>query len=343
VPNAGPGYALGLYPLGNCVLHGLGTYEELVEQSIVLERYEMANGSGRALQSFDMSVLTGSVGPLLMIGRSALLNLLHSSVGDVDFRRGVTVSSLLQRSEGVEVCFDDGTEERFDVVIACDGIDSSVRDMVFGSANGYDSGWLLWTWWADVNRFDPTVAREWWGAGCIFGAYPAPGQVMCGAGGPADHMGADDVTAVLRREMGNLIEHVPVVGDAIDDLADPYAWPMRDIRSPRWVKGRVALCGDAAVGFMPTAGVGASYAMRAAAGLADELSRFDRTTAPLGLALYERRCRTVIERGQTDSRRLARAMFVRPSKLARARDELVRFYPASWALGEIIRSANHPF
>jgi FAD-dependent urate hydroxylase len=79
VPNTGPGYALGLYPLGNCVLHGLGTYEELVEQSIVLERYEMANGSGRALQSFDMSVLTGSVGPLLMIGRSALLNLLHSS------------------------------------------------------------------------------------------------------------------------------------------------------------------------------------------------------------------------------------------------------------------------
>ncbi len=70
MPTAGAGYALGLYPLGSCVFHGLGNYEELVAQSIALERYEMAGSSGRVLQSFDLSVLTGSVGPLLMINRS---------------------------------------------------------------------------------------------------------------------------------------------------------------------------------------------------------------------------------------------------------------------------------
>jgi 2-polyprenyl-6-methoxyphenol hydroxylase-like FAD-dependent oxidoreductase len=32
---------------------------------------------------------------------------------------------------------------------------------------------------------DPSVAREWWGTGCVFGIYPAPGRVMCGGGGPA--------------------------------------------------------------------------------------------------------------------------------------------------------------
>ncbi len=31
------GYALGMYPLGSCVLHGLGTYEQLAEQAIPLE------------------------------------------------------------------------------------------------------------------------------------------------------------------------------------------------------------------------------------------------------------------------------------------------------------------
>ena len=38
------GYSLGLYPLGSCVLHGLNTYERLVERAIPLKRYELASG-----------------------------------------------------------------------------------------------------------------------------------------------------------------------------------------------------------------------------------------------------------------------------------------------------------
>ncbi len=337
------GYALGLYPVGSCVLHGLGSYQELVDRSIALERYELADGSGRVLQSFDLSVLTGAGGPLLMISRSDLLCLLEASCTGADIRRGVTVSSLVQHSDAVEASFDDGTVERFHVVIACDGVESSIRDQVFGPADGYDSGWALWTWWADASRFDPTVVREWWGAGCMFGAYPAPGQVMCAAGGPANALRGAGVRSRLREQLGDLIDHVPVVGAAIDDLGDAYSWPMRDVRAERWLDGRIALCGDAAVGFMPTAGVGASYAMRAAAGLADELSRADGASVPLALERYEKRCRRVTERAQTDSRRLARVMFVRPPRLAWARDQLARRYPAARALASIIDRAHQPF
>ena len=290
------GYALGLYPLGSCVLHGLGAYEQLVERSIVVERYELASGSGRVLQAFDMSVLTGSIGPLLMISRAELLRVLETTCSRADLRRGVTVSSLLQHAEEVEVSFDDGTTDSFDAVVACDGIDSSTRTMVFGPAKGYDSGWSLWTWWADPTRFDSTVAREWWGAGSFFGAYPAPGQVMCAAGGPADGLRGDDARSFVQHHLADLIDHVPVVGDAIDDLGEAYPWAMRDVRAERWVNGRVALCGDSAVGFMPTAGVGASYAMRAAAGLADELSRARRDLAAVGSRTVSE---TVSTRGRT--------------------------------------------
>lgn len=292
------GYALGLYPIGSCVLHGLGSYEALAEQARALDRYELADDSGRVLQSLDMSVLTGAVGPLLMISRASLLRLLKASCTGADVRQGVTVSSLVQHSDTVEVMFDDGTLARFDAVIACDGLESSTRDLVFGPAPGYDSGWALCTWWANATRFDPTVAREWWGAGRIFAAYPAPGQAMCAAGSPTDGLN-DDVRSVLRERLADLIDHVPVVGAAIDDLEGAYVWPMRDIRAERWVDRRVALCGDAAVGFMPTAGVGASYAMRAAAALSDELSRADAASVSFALDRYERRCRHVIERSQT--------------------------------------------
>ncbi len=337
------GYAIGLYPLGSCVLHGLGTYERLREHSLVMERYEMASESGRVLQSFDMSVLTGAVGPLLMVARADLVQILEESCADAELRRDLTITSLVQHADGVDVTFADGSVDRFDVVIGCDGVDSRTRALAFGPAEGYDSGWLLWTWWADAKRFEPTVAREWWGAGCLFGAYPAPGRVMCAAGGPAGVMHDHDARALLQRHLAPMIEHVPAVGVAIDDLEVAHPWPMSDVRSSRWVNHRIGLCGDAAVGFMPTAGVGASNAMRAAAALADELSRADAASVPLALELYEKRCRKQVERNQTDSRRLARLMFVRSPLLARARDELARHYPAKRALAQIIDSVHQPF
>lgn len=337
------GYALGLYPVGSCVLHGLGTYEQLVEQALPLERYELASGSGQVLQSFDLSILSGEIGPLLMIGRADLVRLLESSCTDADIRRGVTVTSIVQEAAAAEVSFDDGNTQRFDVVVACDGVESSTRQLVFGPARGYDSGWVLWTWWADAARFEPTVAREWWGAGYVFGAYPAPGQVMSAAGGPRNALSGNDVESTLTNHLADLIDHVPVVSAAIGDLDNAYLWAIRDVRANRWVDRRVVLCGDAAVGFMPTAGVGASNAMRAAAGLADELSRANGASVPLALELYEKRCRRVIERSQTDSRRLARVMFVGPARLAWARDQLASRFPAKRALSEIVDSAHQPF
>ncbi len=95
--------------------------------------------------------------------------------------------------------------------------------------------------------------------------------------------------------------------------------------------------------FLPTAGVGASNAMRAAAALADELSRADSGTSPLALELYEKRCRSVVEDNQSESRRLARAMFVSRSPLVWVRDQFARHYPAERMLASIIKTAREPF
>jgi 2-polyprenyl-6-methoxyphenol hydroxylase-like FAD-dependent oxidoreductase len=341
--SADDGYAIGLYPLGSCVLHGLGAYAKLAARSLVLERYELATGSGRVLQSLDMSVLTGAVGPLLMVSRRDLVDILEACCAAADLRRCVTVSSLTQHGGAVEVEFSDGTSGRFDAVVACDGMSSLTRERVFGPATGFDTGWALWTWWTAGGGFDPQVAREWCGPGWFFGVYPAPGRVMCAAGGPAGVGGGDDPGPALRSCLAGLAGRNPAVAAALSDLGPAYKWPMSDVRASRWVRGRVALCGDAAAGFLPAAGVGASNAMRAAAGLADELSRADAVTVSLALELYQKRCRNVIERNQAESRRLARAMFVTNPLLARARDRIAGRYPAERALGHIIGSAHKPF
>jgi 2-polyprenyl-6-methoxyphenol hydroxylase-like FAD-dependent oxidoreductase len=337
------GYAIGLYPLGSCVLHGLGSYDRLLERARSVERYELADGSGRVLQAVDMSVLTGAVGPMLMVSRADLVRVLEATCTRSELRRGVTVEALVQRPDTVEVTFDDGTTGQFDAVVACDGIASPTRTRVFGPASGYDSGWVLWTWWAGAEAFEPDVVREYWGAGCFFGQYPTPGRVMCAAGGPVSAPDGDDARSTLERQLSGLIDHVPTVRAAVDAPGPMYSWAMSDIRSGAWVDGRVALCGDAAVGFLPTAGVGASNAMRAAAGLADELSRADAAHVPPALGLYEQRCRSLVERNQTESRRLARVMFVAPPPLAWLRDQVARRYPAERMLGQIIDSMRQPF
>jgi 2-polyprenyl-6-methoxyphenol hydroxylase-like FAD-dependent oxidoreductase len=279
---------------------------------------------------------------MLMLSRSALLEVLRSSCARAEIRRGVVVRDFRQHDDHVEVELDDGGTDRFDVVIACDGMRSTTRTQLFGEPATYDSGWTLWTWWYDEGGFEPGVVREWWGAGSFFGAYPTPGACMCAAGGPRAAF-RDDVRVTLRTRLRPLLEHVPSIERAIDELEDAYPWPMSDVRSSRWVEGRMALCGDAAVGFMPTAGVGASNAMRAAAALADELSRAGGASVPLALELYEKRCRRVVERNQTASRRLARVMFVRSRLFARVRDAVARRYPAERALGEVIASVHEPF
>jgi len=336
------GYAIGLYPLGSCVLHGIGAYDDLERRAIALERYQLASVAGRVLQSFDMQVLTAAAGPLHMVTRPDLLSLLEPSCRQAELRRGMTVASLAQAPGSVTVTFDDGSAEEFDAVVGCDGMHSRTRDLVLGPARGFESGWLLWTWWAGGGQFDPKVAREWCGPGSFFGVYPVPGRVMCAAGGPAGAVGGGDARSLLRRQLITLCHQDPAGPAAIDELDDPHPWAMADRRSRRWFDHRVALCGDAAVAFIPTAGVGASVAMRAAAGLADELSRAGPATVPLAFERYEKRCRALAERAQAESRRLARAMFVRRPVMARLRDEVVRRYPAKLALRDIIGSAHRP-
>jgi 2-polyprenyl-6-methoxyphenol hydroxylase-like FAD-dependent oxidoreductase len=343
-PDRVDGYAIGLYPLGSCVLHGIGVYDDVLTTSQIVQKYELADGHGRLMQSMDMTVLTDGIGPMMMLRRADLLSALER-VMEHPVRRGTVVADLRQTRDGVDVTFDDGTDDRFDLVVGCDGIGSATRTMLFGHQDGFETGWVLWTWWADRARFDATTFRELWGHGWFFGIYPCRDRVMCAAGGPASTFGAPSAGAiapVLGQRIAVAATDAGIAG-AITDLTDGRAWAMRDVRSKHWSSGRVVLCGDAATAFLPTAGIGASIALRAASALADELSRADAASIPLALELYEKRCRSTAERNQTGSRRLARLMFMKSNVLGSVRDIAARRYPAARVLGDIIDSVHHPF
>jgi 2-polyprenyl-6-methoxyphenol hydroxylase-like FAD-dependent oxidoreductase len=332
------GYALALYPLGANVVHGLGAYAELTSLGLLARCYRLADGGGRLLQEVDVDRLTGAVGPMVLLSRADLLDLLRRAAAPASLVRGVTVIALQQDRDAVDVVLSDGTEGRFDAVVGCDGIGSRTRRFVGGTPSGVDTGWSLVTWWSGSDGPASGTMREWWGRGWFLGAYPTRGGAMCAAGGP--RLDPGDPGKAVQELLGDTADRLPEVAALLPPSDPAWVWPMRDARARRWVEGRVALCGDAAAGFLPTAGVGASLAMRCAAVLAEELSLAGADTVALALDRYERRCRRITESDQAESRRLARFMFVESAPAAWLRDRAARRYPAERMLRSIIRSTR---
>jgi FAD-dependent urate hydroxylase len=160
------------------------------------------------------------------------------------------------------------------------------------------------------------------------------------AAGPIDEIGHERIGGSGARlaelfDAYQGIARAPFAAMPADDK-DMFFWNLEDCRAPQWFKGRVALMGDAACAFLPTAGVGASMAMESAAVLADELGRTDARGMALALKHYETRRRKRAEGAQTASRRIAALMFVKSMPVAWGRDQLMKFYSIEKSLDEPI-------
>lgn len=192
--------------------------------------------------------------------------------------------------------------------------------------------------------FPPATARELWLPGAMFGVYPTPGQAMYFTAVPAatvlaERLSQPEVTARLHTALGKAAA-LPQIRAALDEARQLRSWRLRDVRSRRLRRERIVLCGDAGTAFLPTAGVGASVALRCAAVLADELSRADARLVPLALDHYLERTTRPARAHQRDSRRLAQAMFRQNSTLCQARHVATRHLPARSMIGSILAAMH---
>ena len=343
------GYSLALYPFGSAVLHGIGAYEDFVASGTEMKTYELADHGAEVIQSVDFGELLADYGPSYCTTHAALVDTLRRACGDgVDLRMGTTVTALEQGEEEVEATLSDGGSERFDVVVGCDGIHSATRETVFGEQPTFETGWVGWTWWGRDGIFPAELVREYWLRGAFFGAYPVPGKstfvaaVPVSTAGPDDQLEEPEVLGRLRGALGEAVERSPEIAAALEEAHDLWPWPLADVRSKELRRGRVVLCGDAGTAFLPTAGIGASSALRSAAALADELSRADARLVPLAIDHYVDRTGKVIRGNQTDSRHLAKAMFVENGLATWGRDELLRHMPVTSMTKSILEAMRQP-
>jgi 2-polyprenyl-6-methoxyphenol hydroxylase-like FAD-dependent oxidoreductase len=334
------GYMLALMPLVDSVLRQIDVMEEYRASSERFRRYRLHGRHGDVVKEYSMEALLGEFGDYRGIERGDLLNVLASHGVTVTF--STTIEQLNQQADDVRVVLSSGSndvEAAFDMVVAADGLHSATRGLILGpeAVESFDSHWGGWVAWSEIEPATADLGEEYWGADFFVGLYPVKDRIGIFIGGNETDTaaGPERFVAHIRDSLGKIDARGEQALNAVAKSTNPYYWRLTDCRSERWSAGRVVLLGDAAAGFLPTAGIGAAMAMEAAGVLAQQLGTATATTVPDALLAFERQQRPRTESAQANSRQLARLMFHQGRLLAAMRDAAMRFVPLKLALGPI--------
>jgi salicylate hydroxylase len=236
------------------------------------------------------------------VHRADLLELLSKAVpADKVFTNHRCVGVDQSGSE-ITVLFDGQASVTADVVIAADGIHSTLQSCVTPPSPPVHSGYVAYRGLlpaAEVPQFPPRVARLWMGPDRHFLVFPVrrgqllnyvgfvPQQEETGESWSAPGDPRDLVTAFAGWD--DLLVQV------VASIESCFWWGLYD-REPlsTWTNGRLTLLGDAGHPMLPHLGQGANQAIEDATVLAECLAGASPDSAPAALQTYEalRRPRT---------------------------------------------------
>ena len=374
------GYMLALMPMIDPIIDELDCREAYLESSVGIDRYIAHAHTGRVLRQDRLGDLLADYGDYRGISRAALLDVLTASDCSIAF--GTTVTELSEA--GATVTLAQGghgghdAEHDFDAVVIADGMNSRTRGLVNGktaltdpgknakpaatgadgplSVSAVDTTWGGWVCWVEADD-DQSAVDEIWGDGFFLGMYPVKDGIGVFLGCPDSRqpLGPRRFAAEVRNRLTVLTPRIDACLAAVEEAESPFFWPLRDSRAHRWCHGRTVLLGDAAAGFLPTAGIGAGMAMESAGVLAGELSALatrPSTASSAGssvasepvaaLERFEARQRPRVEAAHDNSRSLARLMFGRSRLFAFGRDQAFRFISIRTALKPILHLLESP-
>lgn len=325
----------GLYLPGNAAraLRGLGLEAQVAGRAVEIPRQRFCDQRGRLLCDVDVAKLWAAVGPCLGVGRAELHEALREGASGVPVRLGLGVDHVRQRDGIVSVEFSDGTRGEYDLVVAADGIHSTVRRLTFGpSAVPQPAGQIGWRFLAprppELTTWSVMLGRR-----TAFLTLPISEDRVycyCDVVSPRNVDSADhDPVERLRRLFSTFADPAATLLAALDDAADVRVSTIEEVALDSWVRDRIVLIGDAAHATSPNMAQGAAMALEDALVLAHCLR--DIRAIPDALAAFEarRRARADWVRAQTHRRDHTRYL---PPPI---RNNVLRF------LGQRIQHANY--
>lgn len=297
------GAGLSLWPNGVRALDALGLGEQVRERALAETEAGIRDVSGRWLSRTDTGELGRRFGPVVMVHRADLFDVLRSALPADSLRAATVVTDARTGGAAAEVSVG-GEVSQADIVVGADGINSVVRGSLWPHApEPRYAGYTAWRLVADPGQ-RLVVGGETWGRGERVGVAPLPDgrtYLFGVANAPEGQHSSGGELGELRRRFGHWHQPIPALLAAADADAvvrhDIYDLPALST----FVSGRVALVGDAAHAMTPNMGQGANQALEDAVTLAALLD--EHPVVPVALAQYDRRRRP---RAQLIARRSAR-------------------------------------
>lgn len=293
---------------------GITTHEPLVA---ALKRAGIDPGAalgvpvlGRAVFERDGFIAGTYDLPQVMTSWDLLFRLLRAGLPDAHYHAGVPLVSVDQTGDTVTANFADGHSETGDLLIAADGIQSTVRTQLLPDVAPKYAGYIAWRGLADeadiskatldqlgermsfclppgehsltypVAGFNDDLTpgrrrRNWvWYRTAVSDAEQA--ALMTSEEGERQgvsvppHKVRAEAVAALRRDAREML--APQFVELLDNIAQPFLQAIVDLESTQVVFGRVAVLGDAAFVARPHTGMGVAKAGVDAVTLADALA-----------------------------------------------------------------------
>ena len=290
------------------VLREVGVWDEVRESGYAPDAVGLAAPDGTVFHVQE-DIRTGGDDLPAVFGmqRPRLQEILCAAVREsgATVRLGTTAEALVQDASGVTARFSDGTEGRYDLVIAADGVGSRTRALIGISDKPEPTGMAIWR--APAPRPEGVQRMDlFYGGSCFIAGYcPTSQNTIYAYLVEANRDRASIDPASYADEMRRLAAPYggewPEIADSITDPAKVnYTWFDRLLVEGSWHRGRVVLIGDAAHVCPPTLAQGAAMSLEDASVLAEMLSEEQDWTSldALLTGFYERRIdrvRAVVE------------------------------------------------
>ncbi|MFF9186612.1 FAD-dependent oxidoreductase [Streptomyces rochei] len=209
-------------------------------------------------------------------------------------RLGTTAEILDQDADGVSVRLSDGTEGRYDLVVAADGLGSATRAAIGITDNPEPTGMAIWRIAAPRPAGVTRTDLAYGGPAYIAGYCPTSETTIYAYVVEANRDRASIPSESYADEMRRLTRHYgghwPEITEHITDPAKVnYTWFDRMLVEGSWHRGRVVLVGDAAHCCPPTLAQGAALSLEDAWVLAQLLTSSGTWDDALFQAYHERR------------------------------------------------------
>jgi 2-polyprenyl-6-methoxyphenol hydroxylase-like FAD-dependent oxidoreductase len=334
----GEGYGLAVHNNMARIFASFGILDRVLQGGMRISRRDSIDSSGRVVMSRKTQRSP------YRIDRQHIVELLAQKARELGAEILFNSPVKAADADGATI-LQDGRRLEADLVVAADGINSSIRDahgLLDQRIWGRDCGVRI-----NIPRRPEEIAADEREGTVIIEAWSDKRRVIfcpvtsstfyvlltCTIGDKAAAKSPIDPDVWARS--------FPTLRDLFVRMRDEADWPeshwshFQTVRLKRWSAGRIAVVGDAAHAMPPYLAQGAGHAMMNALGLAEAIR--DASTIETALALWERRERPLTEHTQLWTRIYGSTMFLpKPMKKVSI---LVEKLP--WVAAQYVRAANH--